>query len=352
MLSLLNLNKPKIKGVSRIVFLHLTEVEKRDSQILAQAKPKKEEAEVSTQGQFFQQPMLLDKLKTAFSNKKIEGCYLQAEEKSLALDAIIAVVKEIRLSSKIPIFVSARIENSDQAEKLFVAGVDKLWMILEAVSSDLYKTLKGSSYLDQVSLLTNLSAKYSGKIFTHLTLGMGEHEIDFAETLAYLSHYNIGITLGILIPENISLREKQEKISLETYRKMQILNYLFQHKYIRIEHIKADKGKVLGFKTLPLNLPMEEVFDPHKDILQYRTRHKKVHKPKKNDPQKLLANENLTKQLYQILLDANGKPFQRSDYVEYHDLLEEDDTKVTPYAYTGKMSKKEIETAIQCSGLF
>ncbi len=139
------------------------------------------------------------------------------------LEQLLELVPRIREASGVPISVSYRVTKLEEADQLFVAGVQRIGIAIDCCSERLYPQLRGGSLADSMSLVVGLAERYPGRISTHLIIGLGEDEMEAAELMLELRQAGILVSLFAFTPVRGTRMEHDSPPALLSYRKLQLL---------------------------------------------------------------------------------------------------------------------------------
>jgi biotin synthase len=254
----------------------------------------------------------------AYAQNKIKRLCLQVVTDQNSIDKTFSIVEKIKNEwhLNIPVCSSIKLKEVHEAKRFFEVGMDRLCVAIDAASSQIYNKIKGNDFLDRLNLLTELSKKFTGKITTHLIVGLGESEMEMAEMIGFLNYHKITVALFAFTPVKGTEMEKNKPPKLSTYRKAQIINYLMQKKYINITNIIHEDGIIKGFVDQE---KMEDLF---------------------------------SSKLREILINANGFTFMTSGCPDCNRPYYNEKTGEIPYNYPLRLTKNQNIEAINTSGLF
>lgn len=183
------------------------------------------------------------------------------------LRKLLSLVPRIQRASGAEISVSYRVTSSDEADRLFAAGVQRIGVAIDCCSQRLFPQLRGGSLAETVSLVKDLAKNYPGRISTHLIIGLGEDEMEAAELMIELHHAGVLVSLFAFTPVRGTRMGKNVPPPLVSYRRLQLLLGLLdlqdERFYVTYDARKTIHGLGLSEPQLRAFLARNFVFVTH-----------------------------------------------------------------------------------------
>jgi biotin synthase-related radical SAM superfamily protein len=178
------------------------------------------------------------------------------------LRKLLMLVPRIREASGAEISVAYRVTSSDEADRLFAAGVQRIGVAIDCCSGRLYPQLRGGSLAEEVSLVKDLAKRYPGRISTHLIIGLGEDEMEAAELMIELHRAGVLVSLFAFTPVRGTRMGKNVPPPLVSYRRLQLLLGLLDLQdesfYVAYDARKTIHG--LGLSEVQLRAFLQKCF--------------------------------------------------------------------------------------------
>lgn len=191
-----------------------------------------------------------EEILNAFKNYKgsnIKRICIQSMASNDAHETVKEFIEYIKDDIDLPISLSAKLESSDEIEKFFSYGVDKIGIAIDAANKDLYESIKGNNYNEKIKFVTDMAMKYHGKISTHIIVGLGESHEDIYKLYTYLIENNVTVSLFAFTPVKGTKMEKTNQPSIESYRRVQLMTYMIDRGYSQ-DNFKFEKGYLKDIK--------------------------------------------------------------------------------------------------------
>ena len=159
------------------------------------------------------------------------------------------------------ISVSVRARDMEEVRSYYEGGAEIVSVSIDAASPELFKKIRGGSFDRTLELLDDMAREFPGRVATHIIIGLGETEREVAWILDWLYRRNIIVALFAFTPVKGTALENMERPSLEDYRRVQVLRFLFEKGMIRFEDLEFDeRGKVKDFKVDLDSLDLKRAF--------------------------------------------------------------------------------------------
>ncbi|EGO62060.1 radical SAM protein [Acetonema longum] len=187
----------------------------------------------------------------AYAAGRIKRACLQVVHSGDSCAAAARAVADLALAGagSVPVCVSSHLETVEQAERLMAAGADRICIALDAATPAVYRDAKEGDWLSKWDLLIRCAARFSGRVTTHLIVGLGETEAEMADVLAACVQQRITVGLFAFTPIRGTAWSGRTPPAIGSYRRIQVAHYLLQTGYGR-EIIRCEQGRISGF-----NLP-------------------------------------------------------------------------------------------------
>ncbi|NLG52017.1 MAG: radical SAM protein [Chloroflexi bacterium] len=161
-------------------------------------------------------------------------------------------VSTLARACEIPICVSVAPRNPEDVGRLLAAGAQRVTIALDAACERVYDRVKGGSWAQTLSLLTECAALYPGHISTHLIVGLGETEREMAEIMQRL--HDLGVTIGLFsfTPVAGTALADCSSPDLLHYRRMQAAHWLITGDLARAEAFGYNsQGQLVNYGMSP-----------------------------------------------------------------------------------------------------
>lgn len=185
----------------------------------------------------FDTDLVLEKLKT----HKVQRICLQTVESAKAKRQVKKYLPAL-VKLGIPVCLA-----SQSGEEFMVLGLDRWTIPLDVADPIAYSKIKGGSFFNKFTQIKKLALKYPGRIGTHLIAGLGEKEEQFIKVLAELYRAKVTVGLFAFTPVLHSALESWPKPPLDSYRRLQIANYLLAKDAKALESFTFAEGKLIAW---------------------------------------------------------------------------------------------------------
>ncbi len=175
---------------------------------------------------------LMDALGVATRNGIILRVCIQTVGGSSSLKAVVDAVGRLKAAcvEGTPISVSfSATSGLGDIGSIIDAGADKVALSIDACNPELHLLLKKSSMDLSMRLISEASAKYPGRISTHLISGMGESERDLLLLATEMKEMGVGLGLFAFTPLRGTEMEGHPKPDIRSYRRVQLAFWLIKH---------------------------------------------------------------------------------------------------------------------------
>jgi len=157
---------------------------------------------------------------------------------------ILGLVYGLRRELDIPISLSTKPLNVSELRELKKHGLDRVSIPLDCSTRELFERIKGSKVGAPYSWDTHLNGLKnalevfgSGRVTTHVIVGLGETDRDLISLFQYLTDLGIFPGLFAFTPIKGTQMAEYNPPSISRYRKIQLLHFLITHRTIRFEDL-------------------------------------------------------------------------------------------------------------------
>jgi len=198
---------------------------------------------------------VLSKIAQAAEKKTTRRVCIQALNYPTVFDDVIALAREIRSRSKVPLSVSCHPIDRKQIEQLKQEGVDRISIALDAATKEIFDRVKGASIQSpytwkkqRKALEDAVEVLGRGCVSTHLIVGLGETEREMTETIQWCVDSGVYPGLFAFTPILGTALENHPQPHIKTYRRVQIARYLIIHGKTRYENMEFSvDGRLVDF---------------------------------------------------------------------------------------------------------
>jgi biotin synthase len=183
----------------------------------------------------FDKEKILSSLKTA----DIKRICLQTVESKEAMLEVKEALPDI-INTGIPVCLSSQF-----GEEFLETGLDRWTIPLDVVRPDKYRIIKGGNFENTLAKIKALATKYKNRIGTHIIAGLGETEEDIIVLLDDLYRSGVNVGLFAFTPVVGTEMESHPKIPLDSYRRIQIGNFLVSKDPNALRELVFEEGKLI-----------------------------------------------------------------------------------------------------------
>lgn len=133
-------------------------------------------------------------------------------------------IKSLKLSK--PVSVSIRLSTVEELESIFNEGAERVGLPIDVASKKLFSTTRGGSFDYAKRFILEAVKKYSGRITTHIMVGLGENDKEIYQSMKEFNDSGVLVSLFAFTPVVGTPLEKQQPPKISRYRRMQLLRYL------------------------------------------------------------------------------------------------------------------------------
>jgi len=200
---------------------------------------------------------VIDQIVRSFKEGAIQRVCIQSLNYPEVFHDLLLLVKKIKSKIQVPLSVSCKPINSKKMKTLAEAGVTRISIALDAANKQIFDKVKGKqidgpyNWEEQRKALKEAVTIFGeGSVSTHLIVGLGETEKDLCQAIHWCVDSGIYPALFAFTPISGTAFEQNPPPSLNSYRRVQVVQYLLTHKKTRFEHLEFDKGgKIKTFAT-------------------------------------------------------------------------------------------------------
>jgi biotin synthase-related radical SAM superfamily protein len=168
----------------------------------------------------------LQAIQRSFAQGDIVRCCLQVTAAPGYLSQTLALVRELRSRSSIPVCVSIRVPDIEGVDALLEQGAERVSLALDAACERVYRGVKGADWSRQLALLCTAAQLFPGRIGTHLMAGLGETEQEMVAVIQDMVDRQVTIGLFSFTPVAGTMWEDRPSPALPSYRRIQAAQHL------------------------------------------------------------------------------------------------------------------------------
>lgn len=137
-------------------------------------------------------------------------------------------VSRLRKESAIPLSVASNCLREREMAALFDMGADVIGLPLDCATGALYRRVKEGRWESALDRLFRASAKYPGRIATHLIAGLGETEEEMVSMLELLYGQGIPVGLFAFTPVRGTAMAGRQCPEMASYRRLQLAHRIIR----------------------------------------------------------------------------------------------------------------------------
>ena len=160
------------------------------------------------------------------------------------------VVSEIAEESKgcFPLSASLVCENLEEVGGFLGQGLERICISLDGATPEIYHWCKGGIWERAMDLLREAAGRFSGRIATHLMVGLGESEAEVAQLLGVLQGWGVSVGLFAFTPVRGTALEGHSPPDLGAYRRVQIAHFLMRNRLAGIGDFSfSPEGSIMDY---------------------------------------------------------------------------------------------------------
>lgn len=253
------LNKKTLKTdvLPTTAYIMLGEKCRNNCRFCAQARESSARADMLSRVTWpeFPEKETVEAIDEAYRDGKLKRACLQIVKNEASWQTGITALTELSGVSCVPVCISTDVESVTQAQELIERGADRISIALDAATPELYREVKGGDFTKRWQLLTACATLLSGRVSTHLIVGLGETEEDMIARIADCYNHNINVGLFAFSPIRGTAWAEKEPPAIENYRRVQIAHFLLAQGYNR------NLFRFAGSRLAGIELPAHELYD-------------------------------------------------------------------------------------------
>jgi biotin synthase len=179
----------------------------------------------------------LTKLKYLHSSEQFKRICIQTLNYPKNFQDLMEIITGIKNSIDIPISIAIPPMSKERLRELKLVGVQRVGIALDGITPEIFKKIKGDdvngpyNWDQHFQKLMEASEIFSeGFVSTHLIIGLGEKEKEVITRIEELHNLKILISLFAFTPIKGTKFENISKLSLLTFRKLQLGRFLIVNK--------------------------------------------------------------------------------------------------------------------------
>jgi biotin synthase len=204
----------------------------------------------------FKTEKLIRRIEKIKKNRKIKRICIQSLNYPDAYNDVLFFVKELRTRIDIPISVSSKPIKREKMKKWKEAGVNRISIALDGATKKIFEKVKGSKingpyrWEKQIGALKDaISVFGTNSVNTHLIVGLGETEKELSKTIQMCVDIGVKTGLFAFTPIPGTFLEDFSPPKIDSYRRIQVANFLLVNKKLRFENIEFEKnGRITNFR--------------------------------------------------------------------------------------------------------
>ncbi len=172
---------------------------------------------------------------------------LQSVRHRDGIETLLGLIDRLKQWSKLPISLSAWIQDEKEAVSLIEAGVERIGLSLDVVNPSAYQELKGGSLDERLDLLLNCAQNLPARISTHIICGLGESEAEVLSLIDKLVEAKVTVALFAFVPLKGTPLGKWISPAVDSYRRIQAGCFLLRSNSARLSSFEFEKGRLVSF---------------------------------------------------------------------------------------------------------
>lgn len=159
------------------------------------------------------------------------------------------VLKIIDLIEK-PLSISTRPVSLAEIFEYFDKGTDRVGIPIDVANESLFRKIRGGNLKDFLKLIEKAAERFSGRITTHLIVGLGESEKDLVMILQMMKDLKVPTALFAFTPIKGTRFQNLSPPPISKYRRIQIARYYIYKGLTEYKAMKFDEnGCIKDFGT-------------------------------------------------------------------------------------------------------
>ncbi|HUJ85112.1 MAG TPA: radical SAM protein [Candidatus Acidoferrales bacterium] len=203
----------------------------------------------------FSTSIAIESIVNGFRAGKIRRVCIQALNYPQVFTDLTLFVKALKRSTSVPTSVSCQPLTSENMWSLARAGADRIGIAIDAANEQLFDKIKGKAaggpykwHEEFVMLRTAIGVFGEGNVSTHLIVGLGETELDLAQTVQKCVDLGVNPGLFAFTPVFGTTLAHNPQPKLEIYRRVQLARHLIVNSLARFEDMSFNTaGQIVDF---------------------------------------------------------------------------------------------------------
>jgi biotin synthase-related radical SAM superfamily protein len=255
---LLGLLRGKLDAKPTTIYLLLCRNEKcsANCSFCPQAKDSKGRADMLSRviWPVFPIEKIIDAIEKTVKLTEIKRLCIQSLNYPEAFDDVSHLVKKVNSRVNVPISVSFKPINEKKMKKWSKIGVNRISIALDAATEEIFDKTKGQRiggpffWNKQLEALQDAIEVFGeGSVSTHIIVGLGETEKELCRIIQKC--VSLGVTPGLFAftPISGTILENKSPPPLNTYRRIQVANYLLVKKIALFKKMRFDENGCLVY---------------------------------------------------------------------------------------------------------
>jgi biotin synthase len=202
----------------------------------------------------FETSKVVSRIAEAYDRKEMLRTCIQALNYPLVQKDLIALAKKIRAFCEIPISVSCQPLTYEDMKALAKSGVDRVSIALDAVTEELFDSIKGKlaggtySWEGHMKALRDAVVVFGrNNASTHLIVGLGEDEDSFVRVVQKCVDMGVYPALFAFTPIPGTAMADHQAPSISSYRRIQLAQYLVTHGLSHYRRMRFEHDRLVDF---------------------------------------------------------------------------------------------------------
>lgn len=202
----------------------------------------------------FETSDVVSRIAAAYEQKEMSRACIQALNYPLVQKDLAALARTICAACEIPVSVSCQPLIREDMKALAKAGVNRVSVALDAVTEELFESVKGKraggaySWNGHMKALKDAVAVFGrNNVSTHLIVGLGEDEEDFIRLVQQCVEMGVYPALFAFTPIPGTVMADNHAPSARSYRRIQLAQYLITHGLSHYGNMRFNHGRIVDF---------------------------------------------------------------------------------------------------------
>jgi biotin synthase-related radical SAM superfamily protein len=195
--------------------------------------------------------IVVEKLAGAVAQGIILRTCLQVTVTADAFEQSLAILRQVKARSKVPMDVAILPHDLDQVQQLLAAGADHIGFGLDAACERVFCRVKGGNWMRSLALIEETARAFPGRAAIHLIVGLGETEREMVERVQWA--YDRGVIVGLFAftPVRGTHLADLPPPPLALYRRVQAARWLIVHDLAYAEEMAYDSdGRLVRLEAV------------------------------------------------------------------------------------------------------